>query len=131
MSGRVAFPAETFKFLGIIRNSDGSLTRVIRIWGVNDGAEYVVKSVGDETATQFKETDATIKDLSHPFVSTPKECYQLSDSSFMLRPYSEGIPLRIRAKEFQDDASSLKTRTLAAQLVSGIEYLHSKDLLCV
>ena len=106
---------------------------MFRIRGINDGADYVVKSVEDNVAARFKEGDSTLKDLMNRFVSTPKECYQLGECCFMLRPYSEGIPLRLLCDEFRrsNQEAASKLRQLAAQLVSGIEYLHSRDLLCV
>jgi len=126
------FPTEAFRLLEVLPSGPCSMpSRVIKIGRVEDGAQFVVKSVDQQEGLVFASARGDTRDMWHPHISGPRECYQLGEYCFMLRPYAEGIPLRIVYREFQgsDQRAASRLRQLASQLVSCIGYLHSRGTL--
>ena len=111
--------------------NDLFVAQVIKVCRLEDGSNCVFKFTDDLLAFQFVESPKIFAGLNHPHLCLPKHCHQLGESFFFLRPFSQGTPLRIVAKQLRADTSLGKIRSLAAQLVAAIEYLHSKDIICV
>lgn len=103
----------------------------MKISRAEDGAVFSATSVEEQLAIHFMENKRLFDELKHPFVVTPQSCYQTGEFFFMMRPYTEGTPLRILSSELRLDPTLSNTKKIIAELVAGIEYLHSKDFLCV
>lgn len=103
----------------------------MKVVKTDDKREFSLKAVDEQLAQHFARHAEALLALKHPFIVTPKACYRNGDGFFLLRPYSEGTPLRIEIQELKNNSGLQKIQRLIAQLVAGIEYLHSRNFLCM